>query len=1222
MTIQSAALFRRFARTECLVLVVMVCLCVAAAAQTLPTVMSGSVAGVNHDQWGQIYRIRVAKTGDVLFLDNEKGALYQMQPDGNIVTVSAPGVTLKSGGSMWHPGMALDKDDTLYISDRYLGVHFFKIPYDPVSKSWPFSLANAWGGDIKLDGKSLNTFDIDFDPNGNLIVSLEVPSEIHRVVLDPQTRAFIRLEPVITGLKFRAVKVHADRFGNIFFQEDPWDDATKIVPGVFMIPAGSAAISGDGNGSAEAKCIRIDPNLSDWKGIASDADGNIYISDQNDSFGGGSGTVFMIPRENGVLNKDHAIAIAPVPATAAIAFDPRGFIWIPTVTGGWAPSGSLAIAGTNNFVKWYPGSANAGAAAVGAQGGGGTSFFVFNQDTVLGDVKISQPGSGSDFVQLATNPHPDPEATSPAAPCTPGKTYQKFARCPVWLQLNSRVVGGVSGELALTDAAHNVLSGSSTSIHGIGQGAGLAVLGPAAAAPVGAAFTLPREVAADEAGNIYVADSAAGQVRKFPGAIVIGAGLTAPTGVAVDGAGNVYIGDSGKLIRVSPDAAQTVLQSGLGANLNLAVDGAGTVYVADPDHAHVVMVPNAATRLVMPQVTFTAGSGFSQPTAVAVDATGNLFVADAGNLIKIAIIGGQTTITSALGAASGLAVDASGSVYAAQAGGLIRIPVLDGALSFNDKIFVGDVKGAAGVALDGTGNLYVSEPNGVMQLGIHGAVYFNDFAPVIPYVPANAEAEVFNIGNAPLTLTNFSFAGTNPEDFVMAAPNASPACDAIPATAPGGFCFIGMSLTAGAEGARSATLAISSNAANAAPVNVALSGTAVIDTRPGTTMTITTSPARLTYPADVTVTVAVAAVNGGSGTPVGTVTLTVTGQQKQSADLVNGVATFSFAKLNGGSYKMQGTYAGSGSDFGVSAGAGQFTVNPAASTVAWNPAPSAAPEWPYIGLGLSRTLTVKVSAAAGIPTGKVSFREGTTEVGQAQLDAAGTASFNTSSLDAGGLPNGTAHAHTITPVYLGDANFAAVTATPVTFNIVNPGVLVSSSPANLTVQGGTPGTVTLTLNSLVGYQKTVLLACNNLPSYAQCTFSNPRPTIALSPATTVTVMVSTNVAVNVANAKPAPRTPLWAFGGMFAVGLVGLVFGKKTKYDGRVLTVLCLALLITAAVAGTAACGNSGYSQTPPAPHVTTPAGSYAVTITATEAEAGSRAGVVSLPFTFNVTVQ
>ena len=69
-----------------------------------------------------------------------------------------------------------------------------------------------------------------------------------------------------------------------------------------------------------------------------------------------------------------------------------------------------------------------------------------------------------------------------------------------------------------------------------------------------------------------------------------------------------------------------------------------------------------------PATIFTLGSGFSNPTGVAVDASGNVFVADRGNnaVKEILAAGGYTTVNtlwSGVGYPFGIAVDASGNVF-------------------------------------------------------------------------------------------------------------------------------------------------------------------------------------------------------------------------------------------------------------------------------------------------------------------------------------------------------------------------------------------------------------------------------------------------------------------------------------------------------------------------------------------------------------------------------
>ena len=219
-----------------------------------------------------------------------------------------------------------------------------------------------------------------------------------------------------------------------------------------------------------------------------------------------------------------------------------------------------------------------------------------------------------------------------------------------------------------------------------------------------ARFNFPVGLAADSSGNVYVADSknftirkitAAGVVSTYAGApFLLGANdgpiATArfflPYGVAVDSSGNVYVADGGNHVIRKITAAGVVstlagaaLQSGFtdgsGAAARfstpwgVAVDTSGNVFVADS--------LNNAIRKVTPAgvvTTYAGNSGngggldgaaatarFNQPRGLSVDATGTVLVADYGNSVIRLITPGGTVST--LAGATGIIgeVDSVGS---------------------------------------------------------------------------------------------------------------------------------------------------------------------------------------------------------------------------------------------------------------------------------------------------------------------------------------------------------------------------------------------------------------------------------------------------------------------------------------------------------------------------------------------------------------------------------
>jgi sugar lactone lactonase YvrE len=222
------------------------------------------------------------------------------------------------------------------------------------------------------------------------------------------------------------------------------------------------------------------------------------------------------------------------------------------------------------------------------------------------------------------------------------------------------------------------------------------VNGPAA----GSSFFHPVGVTADGSGNVYVADAgnnmirlitSAGMVSTFAGNGNTGASngtLTStsfsnPTGVAVDIAGNIFVANylNNNILKIN-QAGTVNLLAGTGqpgANNgpdslatfyypnSVAVDAADNVYVADG--------VNNLIRKITPagMVTTLAGSGlagaidsigtaasFNGPGGLAVDAAGNVYVADTNNNLirKITAAGVVTTIAGigSAGANNGLAV--------------------------------------------------------------------------------------------------------------------------------------------------------------------------------------------------------------------------------------------------------------------------------------------------------------------------------------------------------------------------------------------------------------------------------------------------------------------------------------------------------------------------------------------------------------------------------------
>src|SRR6202012_4390253 len=222
--------------------------------------------------------------------------------------------------------------------------------------------------------------------------------------------------------------------------------------------------------------------------------------------------------------------------------------------------------------------------------------------------------------------------------------------------------------------------------------------------------------------------------------------------------------------------------------------------------------------------------------------SGNVFVADGSNLVKIDVWGGQSSITNNLAPpVTGLAVDPSGSVYIAQSGGIIRIPMTGSSLSANNAASIDNpsVTAPAGLGLDALGNLYVtansysvttinttgtplgpvtntvSTPN-VLMLA-NAALNFGIVDTATTSDPV--DISVFNIGNAPLLFSSTtppSFTGTNASDYAIEQDGQNP-CDTSGATSivAGTSCTLGVTVTAANNGLSQASMSFATTAINA-----------------------------------------------------------------------------------------------------------------------------------------------------------------------------------------------------------------------------------------------------------------------------------------------------------------------------------------------------------------------------------------------------------------------
>jgi len=196
----------------------------------------------------------------------------------------------------------------------------------------------------------------------------------------------------------------------------------------------------------------------------------------------------------------------------------------------------------------------------------------------------------------------------------------------------------------------------------------------------------------------------------------LASGLRRGAVVFYDGSGNVLASVPISGIGTGPQMAflpgtQTTLASGGFTSPNgVAVDATGNVFVADSSKTAVNEIVAAGGYTTVN----TVGSGFSQPAGVALDGSGNLFVADSGNstVKEIAAAGGYTTVTtlgSGFSQPAGVALDGGGNVFIADAGNNAVYEILAAGGYTTVNSLGSGFKNPTGVAVDGSGNVFVAD---------------------------------------------------------------------------------------------------------------------------------------------------------------------------------------------------------------------------------------------------------------------------------------------------------------------------------------------------------------------------------------------------------------------------------------------------------------------------------------------------------------------------------
>ncbi len=690
----------------------------------------------------------------------------------------------------------------------------------------------------------------------------------------------------------------------------------------------------------------------------------------------------------------------------------------------------------------------------------------------------------------------------------------------------------------------------------------------------------PLGVAVDSSGNIYIADTHNNRVREVSGGtittiagtatpgfsgdggVATTAQLSYPSAVAVDSKFNVYIADqnNNRIREIINGTINTIAGNGqqgysgdggaaINAALNLpggvAVDSSFNIYIADTNNNSVRLVTFSTGN-----ITTIAGTGvpgyngdgtgtsieLDRPIGVAVDSSGNIYIADSDNNRIRELSGGTIATISGSGVQgdsgdTGLSTNASLDTPHAVAAYNGEVAFADTQNNQVEAVNSGTLNTIAGTPVKGTETLTL----GSMTTTVYGS------------------------GMLTATLSDSGKTGTGQITFYDGqGPNPA---------------LVG-------------TATLSSNTASISTSKLAAGTHYLVASYPGDSNNpAVTSGVYVLVVTPLQLTAMANAVNLLYGQEIPSLTGTLSGVLPADAgNVLVQFSTTATSTSNPATYPITAVLTGSAAAnyaLALASNSGALTIAPSPTGTALQ-LNTATPifEAPV-------TLTATVTATSGVlPVGSVNFYNGATLLNSTPvaLNTSGVATLIASSLPIGTL--------NLTALYSGNVDFVASTSSQITANNISPDFAITATPAAQAVVPTQSVNYTFMLTPVnPTFVYPVSLTTSGLPSGVAATLS--ASTIAAGAgATSVTLTVNAAATARLERGRPQPRSlpPATALALLIAPLVFNRRFRRRCVRLSRkgTLLLLLLALAILGAVSG---CGGGGFfGQTNQ---------SYTVTVTA-----------------------